>query len=50
MTYHRAEGHNTDASGARVDVSLRGTNVYRKEDRRWKLISHHGDPLPFLQG
>lgn len=49
VTYHKAEGHNTDADGARVKVSSRGTNVFRKEDGRWKLIAHHSDPLSFLQ-
>ena len=29
-------------------VSLRATNVFRKEDGQWKMIGHHTDTLPFL--
>jgi ketosteroid isomerase-like protein len=29
-------------------VSLRATNVFRKENGQWKMIGHHTDLLPFL--
>ena len=29
-------------------VSIRATNVFRKEDGKWKMIAHHTDMLPFL--
>jgi ketosteroid isomerase-like protein len=35
--------------GAPQTVSLRATNVFRKEDGQWKMIGHHTDILPFLQ-
>ena len=28
--------------------TIRGTNVFRKEDGAWKLIAHHSDPLPYV--
>ena len=49
VTHHRASGTNLDADGNAVDVTMRGTNVFRKEDGQWKLIAHHGDPLAFLK-
>ena len=30
-------------------VSLRATNIFRKEDGHWKMIGHHTDILPFLE-
>ncbi len=35
--------------GKPVQVSLRATNVFRKENGEWKLIGHHTDKLPFMQ-
>ena len=29
-------------------VSIRATNLFRKEDGTWKMIGHHTDLLPFL--
>ncbi|WP_421726249.1 YybH family protein [Bauldia sp.] len=43
-----AKGTNTGPDGNSVDVSMRGTNVFRREGGAWKLIAHHSDPLPFL--
>ncbi|MEM1060043.1 MAG: nuclear transport factor 2 family protein [Verrucomicrobiota bacterium] len=43
------EGGNTNAGGRAVEVKIRATNVYRLEDGQWKMVSHHADPLPFLQ-
>ena len=34
--------------GKRQKVSLRATNVFRKENGQWKMIGHHTDLLPFL--
>ncbi|MGA9525575.1 MAG: nuclear transport factor 2 family protein [Myxococcaceae bacterium] len=33
-------------SGARVDIRV--TNVFRREEGSWKMVSHHADLLPFL--
>ena len=35
-------------TGKRRKVSIRATNVFRKEDGKWKMIGHHVDLLPFL--
>lgn len=35
--------------GKPVKISLRATNVFRKEGGEWKLIGHHTDKLPFMQ-
>jgi ketosteroid isomerase-like protein len=34
--------------GKPQQVSLRATNVFRKEQGQWKMIGHHTDLLPFL--
>jgi ketosteroid isomerase-like protein len=35
--------------GKPTRVSIRATNVFRKENGQWKMIGHHTDTLPFLQ-
>ena len=44
--YERGDNH--DAEGLPVQVSIRATNVFRKENGVWKMIGHHTDLLPFL--
>ena len=41
-------GENTNAKGERQKVSIRATNVFRKERGAWKMIGHHTDLLPYL--
>ena len=41
-------GSNINAGGKRQDVSIRATNLFRKEGGKWKMIGHHTDLLPFL--
>jgi ketosteroid isomerase-like protein len=41
-------GNNRDAEGNTVQVSIRATNLFRKENGSWKMIGHHTDLLPFL--
>ena len=43
------EGENTNAGGKPEKVSIRATNVFRKEGGKWKMIGHHTDLLPFLE-
>lgn len=43
------EGENTNAGGKPEKVSIRATNVFRKEQGTWKMIGHHTDLLPFLK-
>ena len=35
--------------GKPVKVSLRATNIFRKESGQWKMIGHQTDKLPFLE-
>lgn len=35
--------------GKPTKVTLRATNVFRKENGQWKMIGHHTDLLPFMQ-
>ncbi len=42
-------GENTDKDGKVQKVSIRATNVFRKENGEWKMVSHHTDLLPYLQ-
>lgn len=41
-------GENTNAQGNIERVKLRATNIFRKEDRQWKMVGHHTDLLPYL--
>ena len=44
------KGKNTNAEdGKPVDVSIRATSVFRKENGKWKMIGHHTDELAFLK-
>jgi ketosteroid isomerase-like protein len=43
------EGENTNAGGKPAKVSIRATNVFRKDDGKWKMIGHHTDLLPYLE-
>ena len=42
-------GENINAGGEPQKVSIRATNIFRKENGRWKMIGHHTDLLPFLE-
>lgn len=35
--------------GKTQTVTIRATNVFRKERGQWKMIAHHTDLLPYLQ-
>ena len=48
VTQNFEKGKNTDAEGNTYDVSIRATNIFRKEDGKWKMISHHTDLIPEL--
>ena len=42
------QGENTNANGEVQKVSIRATNIFRKEGGQWKMIGHHTDMLPWL--
>jgi len=39
----------TYVNGKVENVRIRATNIFRKEEGNWKMITHQTDPLPFLQ-
>jgi ketosteroid isomerase-like protein len=43
------EKGNNVVNGKPQSVSIRATNIFRKEAGAWKMIGHHTDLLPFLQ-
>ncbi|HEY5705725.1 MAG TPA: nuclear transport factor 2 family protein [Terrimicrobiaceae bacterium] len=43
------KGENTNVEGKTQRVSIRATNLFRKEDGKWKMIGHHTDLLPYLK-
>jgi ketosteroid isomerase-like protein len=43
------KGENTNAAGKVAKVSIRATNLFRKEGGKWKMIGHHTDLLPYLE-
>lgn len=42
-------GENYDQDGNLQKVSIRATNIFRKEEGEWKMIGHHTDLLPYLE-
>jgi len=49
ITQNYEKGKNEDKDGNAISVSIRATNIFRKENGAWKMISHHTDLLPFLE-
>ena len=48
ITQNYEVGENKDEDGKTLTVRIRATNVFRKEQGAWKMISHHTDLLPHL--
>lgn len=48
VTHNYEKGENANTGGKPGTVSIRATNVFRKEKDAWKMIGHHTDMLPFL--
>ena len=42
------QGENTNAKGEVQKLSIRATNLFRKEGGKWKMIGHHTDLLPYM--
>ncbi len=49
VTHDYEKGQNLNGEGKLETVSIRATNVFRKEDGKWRMIGHHTDLLPFLK-
>jgi ketosteroid isomerase-like protein len=48
VTLNREIGENTHARGRRETVTIRATNIFRKEDGVWKMTGHHADRLAYI--
>ena len=48
VTHNIETGENVK-DGKALKVSIRATNVFRKEGGTWKMIGHHTDLLPYLK-
>ena len=48
VTSNYEKGKNTNVDGKSQSVSIRATNVFRKENGKWKMIAHHTDLLLLL--
>ena len=48
VTHNYEKGENINTGDKPGAVSIRATNVFRKENGAWKMIGHHTDMLPFL--
>ena len=48
LTHNWEKGQNVGPDGKPQQVSIRATNVFRKEGGAWKMIGHHTDLLPNL--
>lgn len=48
VVHTRVRTKGQDSEDTANQFTIRGTNVFRKEDGAWKLIAHHSDPLPYV--
>ncbi len=46
---HNLEKGTNVVDGQTQVVSIRATNIFRKEKGQWKMIGHHTDLLPFFR-
>jgi ketosteroid isomerase-like protein len=46
---HNVEVGENIKDGKPQKVSIRATNIFRKEKGKWKMIGHHTDLLPYLK-
>lgn len=47
IAYNEEIGTN-NVHGKPYKIKIRATNLFRKENGKWKMIGHHTDLLPFL--
>jgi len=48
VTHNYEKGENQNVQGKAEKVSIRATNLFRKEEGKWKMIGHHTDLIPGL--
>lgn len=46
---HYTRGRVRQPDGQMNDTNVRETSVFRKEDGKWKMISHHADGIPYWE-
>lgn len=49
VAYNYERGENIGTNGRSQVVSIRATNLFRKERGAWKMIGHHTDLLSFMK-
>lgn len=49
VVHNLERGKNMSKDGKPTIVAIRATNIFRKENGKWKMIGHHTDILPFLK-
>jgi len=49
VVHNYERGENVGPEGRPLTVSIRATNLFRKEGGKWRMIGHHVDKLPYLQ-
>ena len=50
IAHNITHGHVKGADGATVEISLRESSAFRKENGSWKMIAHHADDLKLWEG
>jgi len=48
VVHNYEKGENSNAEGRTQQVSIRATNLFRKEGGTWKMIGHHTDLLAYI--
>lgn len=48
VTHNYEKGENVNTGGKSGSVSIRATNLFRRENGAWQMIGHHVDTLPYL--
>lgn len=49
VAQHYTQGQVRQPDGQMHETNVRETSVFRKEDGRWKMISHHADGIPYWE-
>jgi len=50
IAHNVTHGHVKGADGATVEISLRESSAFRKENDSWKMIAHHADDAKLWEG
>jgi ketosteroid isomerase-like protein len=50
IAHNITHGHVKGADGPTVEISLRESSAFRKENGSWKMIAHHADDFKLWEG